>query len=99
MALAAGRDESTFVNQQQVENDVATLYRAGPGKIGTVSTPQLCQAEIENSNADYAGRDSDLRHTIATLRRASPGALPIIPEQASNAIVKYVSRSRCRCHA
>jgi len=35
MALAAGRDESTFVNQQAVENDVATIYRAGPGKIGT----------------------------------------------------------------
>jgi annexin A7/11 len=37
MALAAGRDESTFVNQQSVDNDVATIYRAGPGKIGTVS--------------------------------------------------------------
>lgn len=37
MALAGGRDESTFVNQQAVENDVAAIYRAGPGKIGTVS--------------------------------------------------------------
>ena len=37
MALAAGRDESTFVDHQAVENDVQTLYRAGAGKIGTVS--------------------------------------------------------------
>jgi hypothetical protein len=37
MVLAAGRDESTVVNHQAVQNDVQALYRAGAGKIGTVS--------------------------------------------------------------
>ncbi|WWD20122.1 hypothetical protein CI109_104598 [Kwoniella shandongensis] len=35
MALSGQRDESTFVNQQLVQQDVETLYRAGPGKVGT----------------------------------------------------------------
>ena len=38
MALSGTRDESTYVNQQLVQQDVEALYRAGPGKIGTVST-------------------------------------------------------------
>jgi annexin A7/11 len=37
MALSGARDENPYVNHQQVEQDVDTLYRAGPGKIGTVS--------------------------------------------------------------
>jgi len=40
MALSGSRDESTFVNQQQVQQDVEALYRAGAGKIGTVSSNQ-----------------------------------------------------------
>ncbi|WWC65670.1 uncharacterized protein I303_108291 [Kwoniella dejecticola CBS 10117] len=35
MALSGQRDEAPFVNQQQVQQDVETLYRAGPGKMGT----------------------------------------------------------------
>ncbi|WRT69495.1 uncharacterized protein IL334_006481 [Kwoniella shivajii] len=35
MALSGQRDESPYVNQQQVQQDVEALYRAGPGKIGT----------------------------------------------------------------
>lgn len=35
MALAAGRDESGFVNQQQVQSDVQGLYKAGAGRMGT----------------------------------------------------------------
>lgn len=36
MALAGTRDENPFVNHAQVQDDVNTLTRAGPGKIGTV---------------------------------------------------------------
>ena len=39
MVLAAGRDESPYVDQASVHNDVKTLYRAGQGKVGTVSLP------------------------------------------------------------
>lgn len=35
MVLAAGRDESPYVDQASVHNDVKTLYRAGQGKVGT----------------------------------------------------------------
>lgn len=35
MVLAGTRDEAAFVNQQQVQQDVEALYRAGAGKIGT----------------------------------------------------------------
>ncbi|WVQ66486.1 uncharacterized protein L199_004667 [Kwoniella botswanensis] len=35
MALSGQRDESPYVNQQQVQQDVEALYRAGPGKMGT----------------------------------------------------------------
>jgi len=37
MALSGQRDENPHVNQQQVQQDVEALYRAGQGKIGTVS--------------------------------------------------------------
>jgi annexin A7/11 len=37
MALSGQRDENPYVNQQQVQQDVEALYRAGQGKIGTVS--------------------------------------------------------------
>lgn len=40
MALSGSRDESTFVNQHQVQQDVEALYRAGAGKIGTVSVDE-----------------------------------------------------------
>lgn len=36
MALSGQRDESPYLNHQLVQQDVETLYRAGPGKIGTV---------------------------------------------------------------
>ncbi|WVW86705.1 hypothetical protein I302_108759 [Kwoniella bestiolae CBS 10118] len=35
MALSGQRDESPYLNQQQVQQDVEALYRAGPGKMGT----------------------------------------------------------------
>ncbi|RSH93498.1 hypothetical protein EHS25_007854 [Saitozyma podzolica] len=35
MALSGARDENPYVNHQQVQQDVETLHRAGPGKIGT----------------------------------------------------------------
>lgn len=45
MAMSGQRDENPYVNQQQVQQDVEALYRAGQGKIGTVSCcdplPQL----------------------------------------------------------
>lgn len=62
MALAAGRDESTYVDQQAVENDVQTLYRAGAGKIGTVSeickttfAPFLDPADMGRTRSPSAG--------------------------------------------
>ena len=36
MALAGSRDENPYVDHNMVQEDVRTLYRAGPGKIGTV---------------------------------------------------------------
>ena len=36
MALAGSRDENPYVDHKLVQDDVRTLYRAGPGKIGTV---------------------------------------------------------------
>ena len=41
MAMSGTRDESPYVNHQLVQQDVEALYRAGPGKIGTVSARQL----------------------------------------------------------
>ncbi|WVR08238.1 hypothetical protein IAU60_005285 [Kwoniella sp. DSM 27419] len=35
MALSGQRDEAPFVNQQLVQQDVESLYRFGPGKMGT----------------------------------------------------------------
>ncbi|KAE8542381.1 hypothetical protein D1P53_001158 [Cryptococcus gattii VGV] len=35
MSLSGQRDESPYLNHQLVQQDVETLYRAGPGKIGT----------------------------------------------------------------
>ena len=39
MALSGTRDENPYVDHQLVQNDVQALYRAGAGKIGTVSPP------------------------------------------------------------
>lgn len=41
MALSGQRDESPYLNHQLVQQDVETLYRAGPGKIGTVRLTSL----------------------------------------------------------
>ncbi|WVQ75133.1 hypothetical protein IAR50_004742 [Cryptococcus sp. DSM 104548] len=35
MALSGQRDESPYLDNNRVQQDVQTLYRAGPGKIGT----------------------------------------------------------------
>ncbi|WVN86960.1 uncharacterized protein L203_102135 [Cryptococcus depauperatus CBS 7841] len=35
MAMSGQRDESPYLNQQLVQQDVEALYRAGPGKVGT----------------------------------------------------------------
>jgi len=50
MVLACSRDESPFVNQQQVQQDVETLYRAGPGKIGTDEIA-ICGILMQRSDA------------------------------------------------
>jgi annexin A7/11 len=39
MALSGQRDENPYVDHQKVQQDVEALYRAGQGKIGTVSCP------------------------------------------------------------
>jgi annexin A7/11 len=47
MAMSGQRDENPYVNQQQVQQDVEALYRAGLGKIGTVSQiPQDQQRRV-----------------------------------------------------
>ena len=38
MALSGQRDENPYVDHQKVQQDVEALYRAGQGKIGTVSS-------------------------------------------------------------
>ena len=43
MALSGSRDENPYVNQQLVQQDVEALYRAGPGKVGTVSEIHVCE--------------------------------------------------------
>lgn len=53
MALTGTRDESTFVNHQQVQQDVETLYRAGPGKIGTDEIA-ICGILLQRSDAHLA---------------------------------------------
>jgi annexin A7/11 len=50
MALQCGRDESPYVNQQQVQQDVEALYRAGPGKIGTDEIA-ICGILVNRSDA------------------------------------------------
>ncbi|WWC93016.1 uncharacterized protein L201_007980 [Kwoniella dendrophila CBS 6074] len=50
MALSGQRDESTYVNHQQVQQDVEALYRAGPGKIGTDEIG-VCGILISRSDA------------------------------------------------
>ena len=50
MAMAGNRDESPVVNQQLVQQDVETLYRAGPGKIGTDEIA-ICGILLSRSDA------------------------------------------------
>jgi hypothetical protein len=45
MALAGQRDETPYVNHQQVQQDVEALYRAGAGKIGTVGAVLICASQ------------------------------------------------------
>jgi annexin A7/11 len=52
MALAGTRDENPYVNQQQVQQDVETLNRAGPGKIGTVSCSHAKQLKPVDHRQD-----------------------------------------------
>ncbi|GMK55288.1 hypothetical protein CspeluHIS016_0203440 [Cutaneotrichosporon spelunceum] len=49
MALSGTRDESPIVNHQQVQHDIETLYRAGPGKIGTDEI-SICGILLQRSN-------------------------------------------------
>lgn len=49
MALAGTRDENPMVNHQLVQQDVETLYRAGPGKIGTDEIA-ICGILLQRSN-------------------------------------------------
>ena len=54
MALSGQRDENPYVDQQRVQQDVEALYRAGQGKIGTVSL-QSAQIAIEADRQDEIG--------------------------------------------
>ncbi|BEI85239.1 hypothetical protein CcaverHIS002_0506400 [Cutaneotrichosporon cavernicola] len=49
MALSGTRDENPMVNHQQVQQDIETLYRAGPGKIGTDEI-SICGILLQRSN-------------------------------------------------
>ncbi|CAK9781497.1 Annexin [Cutaneotrichosporon oleaginosum] len=49
MALSGTRDENPIVNHQQVQQDIDTLYRAGPGKIGTDEIG-ICGILLQRSN-------------------------------------------------
>lgn len=53
MALTGTRDESPYVNDQQVQQDVDALYRAGPGKVGTDEIA-ICGILLQRSNAHLA---------------------------------------------
>lgn len=53
MAVTGTRDESTFVNHQQVQQDVEALYRAGPGKAGTDEIG-ICGIMLQRSDAHLA---------------------------------------------
>ncbi|ORX37898.1 hypothetical protein BD324DRAFT_623703 [Kockovaella imperatae] len=50
MALSGQRDENPYVNHQLVQDDVQTLYRAGPGKIGTDEIA-ICGILLSRSDA------------------------------------------------
>ncbi|WVQ79405.1 hypothetical protein IAT38_001502 [Cryptococcus sp. DSM 104549] len=50
MAMSGQRDESPFPNQQQVQQDIEALYRAGPGKIGTDEIA-ICGILLSRSDA------------------------------------------------
>ncbi|TXT09140.1 hypothetical protein VHUM_02614 [Vanrija humicola] len=50
MALTGTRDESPHVNQQQVQQDVETLYRSGVGKVGTDEIA-ICGILLQRSDA------------------------------------------------
>lgn len=86
MALSGNRDESTFVNQQLVQQDVESLYKAGAGKIGTVSRPLPGETII-----DGVGRDCHLRHLAVPLGRPSPSYRPGIPSTSSSHSFEDVS--------
>ncbi|KAK8849498.1 hypothetical protein IAR55_004832 [Kwoniella newhampshirensis] len=50
MALSGQRDEAPSVNQQLVQQDVETLFRAGPGKVGTDEIA-ICGILLSRSDA------------------------------------------------
>lgn len=91
MALTGTRDESTFVNQQQVQQDVEALYRAGPGKAGTVS--------LYLSHELTAGRDRHMRYPSPPFRRTSPSYCPAIPTTPSHPSLQDARERILRSHA
>ncbi|EIW65745.1 hypothetical protein TREMEDRAFT_70412 [Tremella mesenterica DSM 1558] len=50
MALSGTKDESPYINQQVIQQDVETLYRAGPGRIGTDEI-SVCGILLSRSDA------------------------------------------------
>jgi len=66
MAMAGTRDETPFVNQQLVQQDVEALYRAGPGKIGTDEIA-ICGILLSRSDAHLqaVAQQFPLRHRVA----------------------------------
>ena len=88
MVLAAGRDETPYVDPTAVQNDVKSLYRAGQGKVGTVrhrSCPtdpshiQDCPVEMGpgcKDNADMARTRSPSVVSYASAPTHSCARLP-----------------------
>ena len=72
MAMSGTRDESPMVNHQLVQQDVEALYRAGAGKIGTVSGERSV-ALIVRMRLRFA--ESSYRAQMPTCRR-SPSNSP-----------------------
>ncbi|WVQ79406.1 hypothetical protein IAT38_001503 [Cryptococcus sp. DSM 104549] len=66
MALSGQRDESPYVNQQQVTQDIEALYRAGPGKVGTDEIT-ICGILLSRSpeHLKAIGKGFPARHKVA----------------------------------
>ena len=86
MALSGTRDENPYVNQQLVQQDVETLYRAGPQKIGTVSISWESERRLMRP-----GRNRRLRDPAFPIRSTPSGYRSGISASASTLAISDVS--------